>query len=73
MGFFRDSRNYSAHKNIGNNGLSEGSPGVVCEYCQYRMVDPRVSYLACSVHKMHVGAGQVCGEFTRGDPLYELN
>lgn len=36
------------------------------------MVDPGASYLACAVHKMHVGAGQVCGSFSRGNPLYEL-
>ncbi len=72
MGFFRDFRNHKAHENIGNNGLSEGSPGVVCEYCQYRMVDPGASYLACAMHKIHVGAGQVCGNFSRGNPLYEM-
>ncbi len=72
MGFFRDFRNHNAIGTIRNNGLSEGSGGDVCEYCQNRMVDPRTSYLACAVHKMHVGAGQVCGSFSRGNPLYEL-
>ena len=72
MGFFRDMRNHNAHETIKNNGLSEGSPGEVCEYCQYRMVDPNAGYFVCAVHKMHVGAGQVCGNFERGSPLYQL-
>lgn len=72
MGFFRDFRNHNANQTINNNGLPEGSAGAVCEYCQYRMVDPRASYLVCAVHKFHVGAGQVCGSFERGSPRYEL-
>ena len=71
MGLFRDFRNHNAIESIANNGLSEGC-GNVCEYCQYRMIDSRVSYFVCAEHKMHVGAGQVCGNYSRGDPLYEL-
>jgi len=72
MGLFRDARNFKANNDIRNNGLPDGSPGVVCEYCQYRMTDSRTSYFSCAVHNMPVGAGQVCGSFSRGDPLYEL-
>lgn len=72
MGLFREFRNHRAADDIRSNGLREGTPGNVCEYCQYRMSDSRTSYFACAVHKIHVGAGQVCENFVSGNPLYEL-
>lgn len=72
MGLFQDFRDYNALERIRNNGLPNGSGGDVCERCKYRMIDPRVSYFACATHKIHVGADQVCRDFSRGSPLYQL-
>ena len=72
MGLLKDFRNYRASDSIDNNGLSNSTTYDNCDRCQYRMNDPKSSYWVCAHHKIHVSSKQICGLFSRGDPLYTL-
>lgn len=72
MGLFGEYRDHRALQTIRSNGLPDGTGGDVCEHCRYRMADPKSNFLVCAVHKFHVGADQVCSNYSFGSPMYEL-
>ena len=72
MGLLRQFRNHQATQAIRANDLRAGSGGECCETCEFRMRDPKSSYLVCAIQRQHVGAGQVCDQFSYGDPRYEF-
>lgn len=73
MGLFSDFKNHLIWDKIKQNGLPQGTHSECCETCCYRMDDPSSSYLVCAQHKIHVGASQACGYFSRGAPMYKLS
>lgn len=73
MGLFRDFKNHLTWDKIKDNGLPRGSGIEICEKCRYRVYDKGSDYLVCAVHRFHVGAGQVCGKYEYGEPVYVMN
>lgn len=72
MGLFSKIKQEFQGQQISNNGLSRSSGWQKCEECKYRMDDSSSSYYACYVHRIHVGANQICGNFSSGSPEYRL-
>jgi hypothetical protein len=76
MGIFDDIKTEIGSQQISQNGLSEGTHSERCEECGYRMFDNRkirgTGHYICYIHRMRVGANQVCNSFHRGDPSFEV-
>ena len=72
MGFLDELKGELWHKKITNNGLSKATGWHNCEACKYRMYDPKSDYLICYIRRIHVGANQICDDFSRGEPEYEI-
>lgn len=72
MGLLDKFRRHQTMNDIRANGLGEGSNGKYCEYCSYRVHNPKTSFLICALTQSHVGASQVCASFERGDPRYVI-
>lgn len=73
MGFLKTIFNYKAVNSIDRNGLPRGTHSDCCERCCFRVKDPSSSYLICAARRVHVGANQICDDFERGQPRYEIN
>jgi hypothetical protein len=77
MGFFSDIKAEIGHQQVMNNGLSQSSGWQKCDACKYRVHDTRsfrsTGHLVCYIHKMKVGANQICGNFSEGDSEYRFN
>lgn len=73
MGFFNSLKNKATHNFIGTNGLATGTTYENCEQCKFRVNDPGNNYWYCARYKMHVSSKQVCGNFSRGAPIYKFN
>jgi len=72
MGLFSSIKRATQSQQIDKNGLSRATGWQKCDDCKYRMNDPKSDYYACYVHRIHVGANQICGHFSSGSPAYEL-
>jgi hypothetical protein len=76
MGFFSDLKEEFGHQQIQNNGLPQSTGWQKCDECRFRMFDNRTirstGHYFCYIHQMRVGANQICGKFSKGEPEYEV-
>lgn len=76
MGFFSDIKAEFGHQQIQNNGLQTSSGWQKCDECKYRVTDTRsvrsTGHYICYVHKIRVGANQICGHFSSGSQEYSF-